>query len=369
MTLPPHPPSSNSGTNNRTLQLRFPSVKCEAECMSRSPVISVVVTAYSRRQFLRGAIESVLRQTLDRHEYEVIVLKDFEENTLDSFLDKGGVRVYHDEMKVGRVLARGIRLARGDIVCFLDDDDEFLPTKLNYVKTVFDDDPGLGYLHNSFIVDNGGLTTTRPTSQPPSGKRITFNSMHTPGRRLKLRAPWFGFNLSSVSVRKKWVLGLLPLLEQIEAAISDGFFIVAALSKGIRATIDPAVLTVYRYHDSSTHFLDADSDRNAVREREHMSKLMRSWFVIQRLAEGTPMEAVLRYDFIYWRIRQSLFDEAAQLRLGPADVAFFIRGGILRGSLHPFYLLPAYLATRVAPRTVRALFQLVGTRFGHKWVT
>ncbi len=336
--------------------------------MCRIPAISVVVTAHSRRQFLKEAIESILRQTLDRNEYEVIVLKDFEENTLDFFLRREGARVYHDEMKVGQALARGIRLARGDIVCFLDDDDQFLPDKLNYVKAAFHADPELGYLHNSFIVDTGGLTATGPTEQPPSRRRVTLNFSHAPGKRLTLRAPWFGFNMSSVSVRKEWVLELLPLLEQMEAAIADGFFIVAALSKGIRAAIDPAVLTVYRYHDSTTHFLDTDSDRYAIREREHMRRFLRAWPVIQSLAKGTPMEAVLRYDLLYWRIRQSLFDETAQLHLGPAEVAFFVWGGILRGSLHPFYLLPAYLVSRVAPRTVRSLFQLWGTRFGRRWM-
>ncbi len=332
--------------------------------MADSPVISVVVTAYSRREFLRDAVESVLSQTLDCHQYKVIVLKDFKEDALDSFLSEHGVRVYRDEMKVGRALARGIRLARGDIVCFLDDDDLFQAEKLSYVKAAFATDPGLGYLHNSFVVEYGAQKDHRPTRRLSHAQRMTFDPVHSPGGRLPPRAPWLGFNLSSVSIRKQWVLELLPLLEQIEAS-PDGFFIVAALSKGIRVTIDPEALTVYRYHDSTTHFLEGGSDVNAIREKEHMDKFLRAFTVFQKLADGTPMETALRYDVIYWRIRYSLFEEGTVWRLEPADVARFIGGGIRRRTLHPFYLLPAYLAVRVSPRTARGLFHLMSTRFGH----
>lgn len=331
--------------------------------MTGNPAISVVVTVYSRRQFLRGAIESVLSQTLDSNQYEVIVLKNFEEDILDSFLIEHGVRVYQDEGNVGRALAKGIRLARGDIVCFLDDDDLFLPEKLNYVRTVFAADPALGYLHNSFIVDDGALETSPPVQHRSHGRRMTFDSMHLPGRRLTPRVLWLGSNLSSVSMRRDWVLELLPVLEQIETA-TDGFFIVAALSRGIRTAIDPEVLTVYRYHESSTHFLEGGGDGYAIREREHMGKYLRALTVLQSLAEGTPLEASLRYDLIYWRIRYALFDRGTQRRLEPADAALFIRGGIMRRTLHPFYLLPAYLAVRVTPRTIRTLFHKLSTRFG-----
>ena len=44
------------------------------------PYISVIITAYNRKDFLFNAIKSVVNQTLDKKYYEIIVIKNFEDN-------------------------------------------------------------------------------------------------------------------------------------------------------------------------------------------------------------------------------------------------------------------------------------------------
>ena len=46
------------------------------------PFISVV-TAYSRREFLKYAVKSVINQTLDKSLYEIIVVKNFRDPEVD----------------------------------------------------------------------------------------------------------------------------------------------------------------------------------------------------------------------------------------------------------------------------------------------
>lgn len=42
------------------------------------PFISVIVTAYNRKQFILEALNSIVNQTLSKDKYEVIVTKNFE---------------------------------------------------------------------------------------------------------------------------------------------------------------------------------------------------------------------------------------------------------------------------------------------------
>jgi len=43
--------------------------------MGNNPYISVIITAYNRKEFLLDAFNSALNQTLDRSKYEIIVTK------------------------------------------------------------------------------------------------------------------------------------------------------------------------------------------------------------------------------------------------------------------------------------------------------
>ena len=97
------------------------------------PVISVVIPTFARPKTLRRAIESVLRQTFV--EYEIVVVRDgvdgVTEAVVASFAD-ARIRLVALEGKVGGSEARnvGARAARGQWVALLDDDDEWLPEKL-----------------------------------------------------------------------------------------------------------------------------------------------------------------------------------------------------------------------------------------------
>ena len=301
---------------------------------------------------------------MNRDYYEVIVLKNFEDPNLDSFLLHCAVRVYHEESTIGEALAKGIRLALADIVCFLDDDDLFLPQKLSYVASAFTSDLKLGYYHNSFIVEGSESETRRLARGQPRHKPLAFDSEQLPHRSISPRAPWLGFNMSSVSIRKGWVVEMLPLLEQLGTA-PDGFFIVAALSKGVRSIFDPQVLTVYRYHDSLSHFLEGSAEQQNASELSHTTKYLQALSVFHSLSKGTPIEAIMAYDYTYWRVRYSLFNLETKLPIKPAEIALFLREGLRRKALHPFYLIPAYFAVGFAPRITRKLFRQLSNHVGH----
>jgi len=114
------------------------------------PRISVIVTAYRRRQYLYNALLSLKAQTLSKDKYEVIVVKDFEDSKVDNLIkDMGWKSVYSNEEYQGRMYINGLNETTGDIITFLDDDDTYAPNRLEYVYNIFTYNPDIGYLQHS----------------------------------------------------------------------------------------------------------------------------------------------------------------------------------------------------------------------------
>ncbi|MDT3435479.1 glycosyltransferase family 2 protein [Haloarcula sp. 1CSR25-25] len=97
------------------------------------PTVSVVLPTYNRGARLGRAVDSVLAQRVD--DIEVIVVDDGSndqtEAVVDSFDDPRVNYMAHRE-NLGGAAARntGIEASTGEYVAFLDDDDEWLPHKL-----------------------------------------------------------------------------------------------------------------------------------------------------------------------------------------------------------------------------------------------
>ncbi|RCU48004.1 glycosyltransferase family 2 protein [Haloplanus salinus] len=97
------------------------------------PLVSVIVPTYNRATLVSRAIESVLHQTYAN--FELVVVDDASTDDTETV-----VRGYDDERvtylchgtnrRVSAARNTGIEYASGDYLAFLDDDDEWLPTKL-----------------------------------------------------------------------------------------------------------------------------------------------------------------------------------------------------------------------------------------------
>lgn len=97
-----------------------------------TPLISVVITAYNRPDYLRSSIASVLGQTLA--DLEIIVVDDCSPTDPLPVLREFDAAIRYRRMPknggANRARNEGVRLATGHYVAFLDDDDIWLPHKL-----------------------------------------------------------------------------------------------------------------------------------------------------------------------------------------------------------------------------------------------
>lgn len=238
------------------------------------PAASVIVTAHDRRPYLRAAVESVLAQDVERSTYELIVVKNFAENAIDSFLDQAGaIRLICTEKDACRKVAEGVRVAHGRVLFLLDDDDLFEPGKLRRVLGEFQRDSELGFYHNqvSFIGPDGtplGVKQARPFGRRTLGKArrvyLTHGADDHDLSRLAHIRP--SFNASSLAVRRDLALAGLPYLLRLESS-RDLFYLYLALVSGCALLFDDAKLTRYRVHGENISLAVGDTPQS---RREHL---------------------------------------------------------------------------------------------------
>lgn len=98
-----------------------------------TPFFSVIITTYNRPKKLIRAVQSVLEQTY--RDFELIIVNDGSTDDYSevvSFIEPYPLIRYFFKENEERSVARnyGVDKARGKFVCFLDDDDYYLPNHL-----------------------------------------------------------------------------------------------------------------------------------------------------------------------------------------------------------------------------------------------
>lgn len=107
------------------------------------PLVTVYMPTHNRRELLERAVNSVFAQTLQN--FELIIVDDASKDDTDAYLQELAQReprvciIRHDEPQ-GACVARNraINQAKGKFVTGLDDDDEFLPHRLESLLAGYD---------------------------------------------------------------------------------------------------------------------------------------------------------------------------------------------------------------------------------------
>ena len=104
------------------------------------PFISIIITAYNRRKYLLDSIKSALNQTLDRDMFEIIVIKNFEDDIIDEFLRKNSIKDIISSGIEGYYPFLALQNTMGEILVFLDDDDLMDKHKLQIIYVIYQND-------------------------------------------------------------------------------------------------------------------------------------------------------------------------------------------------------------------------------------
>ena len=121
-----------------------------------TPRVSIIMAAFNHAQYIDKAIASALAQTWQ--DFELIVVDDGSTDATGQVVSQFGspVRyIYQQNRGQGGARNRGIASARGEFVCFLDDDDLWEPEYLATVMSVFQRQPDADALYTGFRIIDG----------------------------------------------------------------------------------------------------------------------------------------------------------------------------------------------------------------------
>lgn len=147
-----------------------------------APEVSVVITTKNRPALLPRAVHSVLAQTFG--DLELIVVDDGSDLPVTLAGDDPRARVIRNGSSVGLSEARntGFRAARGCFFCMLDDDDWYLPDKIERQLAFLREHPEIDLVFSRVVVRDAAGEERRyllPEHQhTPEINLMAFNVIH-----------------------------------------------------------------------------------------------------------------------------------------------------------------------------------------------
>jgi len=319
--------------------------------MKNNPYISVVITSYNRKEFLLEAFNSALNQTLDRDKYEIIVTKNFTDDKMDNYIKKnGGKLVFFEGWSIGKRIADASKYAKGEVVCFLDDDDLFMKEKLEYIYNAFLENKNLIYVNNAriYIDDKGKHLNKSPFKFEKREKDITIKDFNKkPVELLKIQQyanPWS--NSSSIAIRNVILKRFRNALYSVNFAPDLFYYFISLISGDL--LISNHALTKYRVHNSiSNSIINYESYKKTALKFEFESKDMVN--IILSKTKAKINKGLQKYFYIFSKDQEITYLFYAgnyrkkvlldYLRILPYIIRAFPKSAILRGLQVAFYIV------------------------------
>jgi glycosyltransferase involved in cell wall biosynthesis len=202
---------------------------------------SVVTISFNQAEFLRAAIDSVIAQRGDGIDVQYIVCDpgstDGSREIIAEYGDAIDVTLFDKDRGPADGLNKGFAHADGDIFCYLNSDDMFLPGAFVRAAAEFARDPAVDVIcGHATVIDGAGRTLRRVWSEP-FGRLTSAHGAHIQIQPATfIRAQAFarsgGFDIND---RSNW----------------DGDLLVSLFLTGARIKIVDAFLGAYRIHDQS----------------------------------------------------------------------------------------------------------------------
>ena len=122
------------------------------------PLISIVTPSYNQAQFIRATIDSVLSQDYPNFEYFVID-GGSTDGTVDILKSYGKKLNWISEKDAGQTDAinKGLRMAKGDVLAYLNSDDIYLPGTLKRVGEYYKKTGADWITGDCLIIDEQGV--------------------------------------------------------------------------------------------------------------------------------------------------------------------------------------------------------------------
>ncbi len=139
------------------------------------PLVSIIINTHNSIEYLKEAIDSAYEQTYDK--IEIVVYDNASSVGIKEVVDQYDSRLqyYRSDkfLTLGQARNEALKLVKGELIDFLDADDQFLPNKLEKQVPLFADPKvGLVFCNSEHFkeIDGKIISTLNNTVLPPEGQ-------------------------------------------------------------------------------------------------------------------------------------------------------------------------------------------------------
>ncbi len=254
------------------------------------PRVSVIIPAYNCQRYIQQTIESVRHQTYT--DWEIIVIDDGSSDRTLKKLEPYLVGpdscatlhyLYQENQGVAAARNRGLAIANGEFIAFLDHDDLFLPHKLALQVACLEEQPEIGMVHSGWRRVN--------SAGQPLGDVEPWHKV--PLLDLQGWLQWKPVLFSAMMFRRQWLEkagGLDPQFQQV----CDLDLVQRLALMGCETAWVRQITTCYREHDGN------DSLNTPLQARESWT-LLNQFFARDNVPETIRCwENPYRYHTLVW---------------------------------------------------------------------
>jgi len=248
----------------------------------RTPEVSIIIPTFNYGKYICEALDSILSQTFEN--FEIIIVDDGStDNTRDICLSYGPriKYIYQDNAGVSAARNKGMSVALGKYISFLDADDIMMPYKLEVQKELMDEaDPSTGFISTEFSMYKDGKVVHRFYSKKffnifLENKDLDYEKIFSNRKSLReLSCPeeYLERYIYSGNISKCLIMGnfIMPsstmfrrdCLENFDPSLPnyEDYELFCRLSKKYKAGYLDIPTVLYRVHDDSL-----SSDKNIER--------------------------------------------------------------------------------------------------------
>ncbi len=248
--------------------------------------VSIIIPTFNNAVYIRDALESVFSQSYNS--YEIIVIDDGStddtQTILKSYLNQIQY-IYQEHSGVAIARNRGLSIASGKYVAFLDSDDLFFSDKLTTQVKFLDDHPEIGAVHSGWHLidsDKNLIAKKEPWHQAP---------------KLDLEAwlIWQPIFLGAMLFRGSWLKKVGGFDTSLSQA-SDAEFLLRLVMEGCPTVWLKQPTVYYRQHDRGI-------TNNSLERVVCVNKVIEDFFSGKNLSETIRgLEKNIRYQILMWSV-------------------------------------------------------------------
>ena len=127
--------------------------------MTNKDLVSVITISYNQQNFIEDTIKSVLAQNYPNVEYIIIDAGSYDgsRDIIMKYQDQINKIIFEKDDGPGDGLNKGFKIAKGDIICWLNSDDILLNNTIEKIVQTFNSNNNVDVVYgNSWIIDQYG---------------------------------------------------------------------------------------------------------------------------------------------------------------------------------------------------------------------